>query len=104
MADKNHVMQLTRQIRQENREAYFTLERGRGETYSSGQPTLYGHSAYPESSVLAGRERRIFIESWETWEEAQKDLAQWKVKYTESGSSFIPSSQIVAHLPDDTDY
>ena len=33
----------------------FTLERGRGETYSHPRPVLYAHSVYGRGSVLAGQ-------------------------------------------------
>jgi len=32
----------------------FTLERGKGETYSHPRPVLYAHSIYKQGSVLAG--------------------------------------------------
>jgi hypothetical protein len=40
----------------------FTIEQGRGETYISGEWTLYAHDRYERSSVLHGRERRTWIE------------------------------------------
>lgn len=91
----------------------FTLESGRGETYCSGKPTLYGHSTYERSSVLAGREQRVFIEQWDSWEAARADLAKAKkdfpkFKYEDfgevGGTTHVPVDQIVSHLPDDTDY
>jgi hypothetical protein len=91
----------------------YSLEAAHGETYRSQRPTLYGHSTYGRSSVLAGRPSRAWMEQWNSWEEARADLAQVKsqvkgFKYSdygeEGGSSHIPVAQIVAHLPDDTDY
>lgn len=87
--------------------AEFTLEYGRGETYNSGEPTLYAHDEYPSYSVLAGRTRRIWIESWKTVEEALKDLAECGIEFYNmlgGGSTHIPVEQMVSHLPDDTDY
>ena len=85
-----------------------TLEFGRGETYRNNKPTLYGHSTYGRSSVLAGQRRRVFLESWDTIEEAKAELKAAKVRYTDLTdthcSTHIPVSQVVSHLPDDTDY
>jgi len=89
----------------------FTLEPGRGETYATNKPTLYGHSTYERSSVLAGRPQRVFVASWDNWPSAYEELAMVKkalrwFKFDDigGGSTHIPTSQIVAHLPDDTDY
>ena len=90
----------------------FTLELGRGETYSNNRPTLYAHSTYERNSVLAGRPQRVFVDSWDSLEKAEAELSdakgQWrKFKYEdmiERGSSHIPIRDIVSHLPDDTDY
>jgi hypothetical protein len=91
----------------------WTIELGRGETYSSGDWTIYAHDSYPRSSVLSGRERRTFIWSFdadrygdsgqEAAIQACKAAGVWK--YTSvSGSTHVPIEQIVSHLPDDTDY
>lgn len=88
----------------------FTLEAGHGETYSHGLPTLYAHSIYEHSSVLAGRPQRVFVTQWQTWEEAQAAVEKAKATYKGrfdfefSGTTHIPISQLVSHLPDDTDY
>lgn len=102
------------QILAENRRTTFTVENGRGETYSNNRPTMYAHSVYPRSSVLAGRERRVYIHQWNTWQEAheaiaflRKQVSKPKIKidvWDGGGSSHIPIANIVAHLPDDTDY
>ena len=81
----------------------FTLEIGRGETYASGRPTLYGHGRYPRSSVLAGQSRRVWIEDWDDLETAKAALASENIEYldlTEIGSTHVPVSQMVSHLPD----
>jgi hypothetical protein len=88
----------------------FTLEMGRGETYRNAKPMLYAHSVYEKSSVLAGQPRRLFVEQWNTWEEARAALAEVRKRdrkfefddYGEGGgSSYIPSSVLTRHLPDD---
>ena len=88
----------------------FTLEMGRGETYRHPRPVLYAHSVYERSSVLAGQPRRLFVEQWETWEEARAALAEVR-KADRSftfddfgqggGTSYIPTSVLTRHLPDD---
>lgn len=91
---------------------YFTLEPGAGETYRTNKPTLYGHGSYPRSSVLYGRERRVFIDSFETEPEADEAIkaakklsSRKRVKVEKiGGSTHVPIDQIVSHLPDDTDY
>ena len=45
----------------------------RGATYCRDEYGVYAYSVYPESSVLAGQERRVFISSYETLEEAQRE-------------------------------
>lgn len=88
----------------------FTLEMGRGETYRHGRPMLYAHSVYERSSVLAGQPRRLFVEQWETWEEARAALAEVRradrtfrfEDYGEGGgSTYIPTSVLTRHLPND---
>lgn len=95
---------------------WFSLEHGHGETYHSGRPTLYGHHPYPRHSVLAGREARLFIEQWDTAEEAWEALQQVKQSLAAQrmifrvddmlgiGTTHVPIKQIVSHLPDDTNY
>jgi hypothetical protein len=88
----------------------FTLESGRGETYRHGKPMLYAHSVYERSSVLAGQPRRLFVEQWETWEEARAALAEVRradrtFRFDDlgegGGSTHIPSAVLTRHLPDD---
>jgi hypothetical protein len=82
-----------------------TLEFARGETYSSNKPTLYGHSTYGRGSVLAGRPRRVFLESWDDLDSARAELKAAKVRYADlcdaGGSTHIPVSVITAGLPDE---
>jgi len=90
----------------------FTLESGRGETYRQSRPVLYAHSTYERSSVLAGRPRRLFVEQWETWEEARAALAEVRradrsFRFDDlgegGGSTHVPSSVLTRHLADDKD-
>jgi hypothetical protein len=82
-----------------------TLEYGRGETYRSNKPTLYGHSTYGRSSVLAGRPRRVFLESWDDLDTARAELKAAKIRYADlcktGGSTHIPVDVITAGLPDE---
>ena len=90
----------------------FTVEFGRGETYANREITVYSHDDYEDSSVLAGRERRIWIGSLGrdgTEQDARETIAAaGATKITQfilgGGSTHVPVSQMVSHLPDDTDY
>lgn len=88
----------------------FTLEMGRGETYRHARPVLYAHSTYKRSSVLAGQPRRLWVAQWNTWDEARAALAEVRrsdrsFRFEDfgqgGGTSFIPSSVLTRHLPDD---
>lgn len=88
----------------------FTLEAGRGETYRHWKPMLYAHSTYDRSSVLAGQPRRLWVDQWETWEEARAALAEVRkadrsFKFDDfgegGGTSHISSDVLTRHLPDD---
>jgi hypothetical protein len=88
----------------------FSLEAGRGETYSHSRPVLYGHSTYKRGSVMAGRPLRQWVETWDSWEEARADLASVKkavkgFKFSdhgpEGGSSHVPIDVLTAGLPDE---
>lgn len=68
------IERLQRQIADELRrsgEYDIVLEPGGGATYSHGDPTIYFYGTYEDSSVLAGRSRRAFIDSFNTNEEAE---------------------------------
>lgn len=91
----------------------FTLEPGRGETYRHARPVLYAHSTYERGSVLAGQPRRLFVEQWATWDEARAALAEVRkadrtFRYEDfgdgGGTSYIPSSVLTRHLPEDDDW
>jgi hypothetical protein len=90
----------------------FSLESGRGETYRNENPTLYAHSEYERSSVLAGRPQRVFVAQWKDEQSARSDIAEAKKTFKKfrvddmlsGGTTHIPVDQLVSHLPDDTDY
>lgn len=75
-----------------------TIERGRGETYANDRWTVYEHSTYPSSSVLAGQHRRVWVDDFDTLAEAQRAYPKAVVI---GGSTFTPPS--LDHLPDGGD-
>jgi hypothetical protein len=88
----------------------FTLERGRGETYSHQRPVLYAHSLYKQSSVLAGQPQRIWVAQWSTWDEARAALAELTKQdrtfrfedFGEGGgTTHIPIAVLTRHLPNE---
>lgn len=88
----------------------FTLEYGRGTTYSSGKPTLYGHSKYGRGSVLSGRPLRMFVDQFDDEAEARAAAAALrkglKVKIEDmldGGTTHVPLDVLTAGLPD-SDY
>ncbi len=91
----------------------YTLEPGRGQTYSHGRPVLYSHGVYGRSSVLRGQPQRTWLDQWETWEEARAALAEVKKQIKgfrfedygdKGGTSHIDVDVLTRHLPDDADY
>lgn len=48
-----------------------TIEMGRGATYRNTLYTVYEHSVYGDSSVLAGDPRRQWLDDFETLAEAE---------------------------------
>lgn len=79
-----------------------TIERQRGETYSRSTFAVYEHGIYPRTSVLAGQPSRRFVDGgFETPEAA---LAKYPTARVIAGTTHVPIRQLVAHLPDDTDY
>jgi hypothetical protein len=67
-----------------------------GSTYCHQKYGVYEYGEYPRSSVLAGMERRVFLDSFETLAEAQK--AYPAASYNGLGSGFQEVS--LNHLPD----
>ena len=90
----------------------FTLETGRGETYSYSRPVLYGHTAYGRGSVLAGQSRRVYIDEWQSWEEARAAVAAVKKQLKRfrfsdlgdrGGITHVSLEAMTRHLPDDSE-
>lgn len=68
-----------------------------GTTYFRDVFGVYEYSTYPRSSVLAGQERRMFLDSFETLAEAQ---AAYPTAYVAPGTCFSPSANTFDHLSD----
>lgn len=47
-----------------------TIEQGRGATYASDRWTVYEHGVYERGSVLEGQSRRVWLDDFDTLEEA----------------------------------
>jgi len=99
---------ITRML-EKNPKLTFTVELGCGETYNSGKWTLYSHGVYERGSVLEGQPCRSFIENFDSQEEAivyveENGLTSKTRVLDGGGTTFIPTEQMVAHLPDDDDY
>jgi hypothetical protein len=75
-----------------------TIELGRGATYSNNSFTVYAHDRYPRHSVLAGQNRRTFIDRFDTLAEAQKEFP---AAVHVAGTTYAPPS--LFHLSDDGD-
>jgi len=88
----------------------FSVEYGRGETYANDEITIYAHDKYERSSVLAGRERRMWIASFEGTEQDARETidAAGATKSTDfmlgGGTTHVPIDQIISHLSDDMNY
>jgi hypothetical protein len=53
--------------------SYLVIEPSHGETYDHpGEVTVYKYDTYPRGSVLEGRERRSYVDSFPTVDEARK--------------------------------
>jgi hypothetical protein len=70
-----------------------------GATYSRPVYGVYGYDTYPDTSVLSGQERRTFLDTFETLEEAQTQHpeAEWQ----KLGSQY--REPYLDHLPDGPD-
>lgn len=74
----------------------------RGETYCRDEYGVYEYSEYPQSSVLAGQERRRFLDSFPTLEEARTFAKGLGVKVEVAiGTGYRTPS--LNHLPDGAD-
>jgi hypothetical protein len=71
-----------------------TIERGRGATYSTDRWTVYEHGVYERGSVLEGQSRRVWLDDFETLDEARAAYPDADVIY---GSTYRPQS--LNHLP-----
>jgi len=47
-----------------------TIERGRGATYATDRWTVYEHGVYERGSVLEGQSRRVWLDDFDTLDEA----------------------------------
>lgn len=79
----------------------YTIEHGRGQTYSSGRPTVYRHDVYPRTSVLAGRPRRTFVDSFATVEAARAAYPQAEDLTAVGGCTHIDVDVLTAGLPEE---
>jgi len=71
-----------------------TIERGRGETYSSDRWTVYEHGVYDRDSVLSGQSRRSWLDDFDSLEAAQKAYPEAVVCATSTYSAAC-----LNHLP-----
>jgi hypothetical protein len=69
----------------------------RGTTYCSDEYGVYEYSRYGRSSVLAGQQRRVFLDSFDTLEEAR--AAYPTAKVCDCGYQ----APYLNHLPDGED-
>ena len=77
----------------------FTIEAATGETYDSGELTLYMHDIW-QDGVLKGQGRRSYCGPVsESFFESLPEKLQAVTRV--SGSTHIPMDERVAHLPDD---
>jgi len=61
-----------------NTNYYVTIEPGRGETYASGDPTMYFYGEYPKNSVNEGMQSRIVVDRFDSEDEAQAAIEKIK--------------------------
>lgn len=70
----------------------------RGATYRTNTYGVYRYDTYPDYSVLAGQERRTFLDQFETLQEAQAAYPD----AVEAPCGYQPPN--LNHLPEDDDY
>lgn len=68
----------------------------RGETYAREQYGVYEYDTHPASTLLAGQQRRTFLDSFETLDEAKN--AYPEATFVEGSGYRAP---VLHHLPDD---
>lgn len=71
-----------------------------GETYSRPEFGVYQYDTYPRGSVLAGQQRRIFLDSFKTEAEA---IAAYPQATPGCGCGHISIDAMTRHLPGDDD-
>lgn len=71
----------------------------RGMTYATDEYGVYEYGRYGRGSVLCGQQKRVFLDSFTTLEDAQNAYPQAEVA---CGSGYQAPS--LNHLPDDGDY
>lgn len=97
-------------LNERNGRLRWTLEQGRGQTYNSGLPTLYAHDNYPRSSVLYGRERRRYVNEFDSIDQAMEMLKGHRImRYLdnmmmEGGTTHVDVDVVTSHLPDTPDW
>jgi hypothetical protein len=72
----------------------------RGATYCRDEYGVYTYDTYPRTSVLAGQERRTFVDRYPTLAEAQAAHPDATVT---AGCGYRDINAMVAHLPGDDD-
>ena len=73
-----------------------TIEQGRGATYASDRWTVYEHGTYGRGSVLEGQSRRVWLDDFDTLEEA---VIAYPDAVVCAGSTYRPP--YLNHLPED---
>lgn len=73
----------------------------RGATYCRSEYGVYEYGKYDRNSVMRGRQRRTFLDSFQTLEEAQAAYPNAKL-HVESGYRDINAE--TAHLPGEGSY
>jgi hypothetical protein len=71
----------------------------RGATYCEEEYGVYQYGRFGPGSVLAGQQKRTFLDSFPTLEEA---VAAYPEAQVTEGCGY--QAPCLAHLPDDTDY
>lgn len=71
-----------------------------GATYCRQRYGVYQYDTYPRTSVLAGQERRTFLDDFATLAEAQ---STYPTATPDCGCGYIDIDARTAHLPGDDD-
>jgi hypothetical protein len=86
----------------------FTVEMSRGETYENRDLwTLYAHSTYGRSSVLAGQNCRSNMRDIGELEDAivfMQAVPKWMPVSRITGTTHVPVDVVTAHLSDEPDF